>query len=130
MEELEVVSEYWFMDYYRVLVVNLNGIRKFVSVDVYRPGWPFSEHEELCISSAACCLLYKELGASEYASLFDRVSVEKIVVTGVKTNGSLETINVRWFIRGEPTYSDIEKIFRCSWELIGCKSPKDSPRRS
>ncbi|MET1159652.1 MAG: hypothetical protein ABWW65_01700, partial [Thermoprotei archaeon] len=52
------VSEYWFLDYYRVLVISENT-HKVISVDVYRRKWIFEDYEEVCSHDNKYCLLYK-----------------------------------------------------------------------
>uniref|UniRef100_A0A7C4D7B9 Uncharacterized protein n=1 Tax=Staphylothermus marinus TaxID=2280 RepID=A0A7C4D7B9_STAMA len=127
MEKPSNVSEYWFNNYYRVIVVKLSNDKKFVSVDVYRDKWLFKDYEEICISNNEYCLLYSEVDPLKYNHLFDNILIDKIIVTGVKSNKVFETINIRWFITGEIDYNSILKIFQYSWEIIGCKPPLDDP---
>jgi hypothetical protein len=120
------ITEYWFLDYYRVLVVELGGDEKLVSVDVYRRGWLYEDYEYECVSNNRYCILYKDLEPIDKYSL-PTASIEKITVTGIKALDQYEIVNVRWFIRGKLVYRDVENIFYWSWELIGCKGPRDNP---
>jgi len=123
----ENVAEYWFANYYRVLVINLENGSKVLSVDVYRKAWLFGESEAQCIENNKYCLLYKVLEPKPETYELKRAVIEKIIVTGVKVGDIYETVNVRWFIRGELEAPEIEKIFYWSWEIIGCKGPRESP---
>lgn len=123
----ERVSEYWFLDYYRVLVVDLGDGSRFISVDVYRRDWRFKDYDIECVGDGKYCLLYKTLKPDPSKYVLSRARIERIVVTGVKASDRYETVNVRWFVKGDLSYSDIEKIFYWSWELIGCQGPRDNP---
>jgi len=126
--ESEKVSEYWFMDYYRVLVISTGeSNEKVVSVDVYRRTWPYSDYSELCVASGRYCLLYKELVPREIAYRFSRFEIKKIIVTGVRAGKISEVVNVRWLIEGQVSYSDLEELFYLSWKLIGCRGPLNTP---
>ncbi len=123
----ENVSEYWFLDHYRVLIVDLGNGKKFLSVDVYRRNWLFKDYTSKCVAGDKYCLLYKELAPDPNKHVLSNGRVSKIIVTGIKADDIYETINVRWFIEGNISYNDIEKIFYWSWELIGCVGPRDNP---
>jgi len=118
------VSEYWFHNYYRVLVIDRGDGLKILSVDVYRRGWFFDKYDSKCVDQNYC-LLYAYIDNPK--TMLNKVVVEKIIVTGVKARDTYETINVRWFIRGDLTYSVVEEIFYASWELIGCRGPRENP---
>ena len=120
---MEVISEYWFFDHYRVLVIKEPNNKYIVSVDVYRKGWNFEVNEEVCVSQNRYCLIYCTIDPSKH-NIVDGIA--KIVITGIKTNHGLETVDVRYIMNRSPTYSDIEKMFYYSWKLIGCEGPKDS----
>ncbi len=128
MSVLENVSEYWFHNYYRVLVVK-TGSSYLVSVDVYRKGWIWSIDDRECVCNGEYCLLYHRVSREELASIdgledvIDRV-VEAFIV-GVKARDRLETVNVRYRIEGSSPlkYSDIEKIFYASWSLTKTNPP-------
>lgn len=121
------VTEYWFNNYYRVIVVDLGEDRRLVSVDVYRDKWFFDKYEEICILNKNNCLLYSEVDPSKYRTFFNKIVVDKILVTGVKSGEVLETTSVRWFVKGSIDYNDVVKMFQYSWELIKCKPPLDNP---
>lgn len=128
MNTLDNVSEYWFLDYYRVLLIDLDNNKKFLSVDVYRRNWVFREnYVEKCVADKKYCLLYKELKPDPDKYSLTNGKVIKIIVTGIKAEEIYETINVRWVIEGNITYKDIEKIFYWSWKLIGCEGPRNNP---
>lgn len=116
------VSEYWFMDYYRV-VKTRTGDKYLVSVDVYRRNYEFGESEEICVKNGEYCILYARIDPSK-TGIRD---VYEIIVTGIKAGGILETVNVRWMLGHDPKYSEIEEIFYESWRLIGCKGPRKDP---
>ncbi|OYT40313.1 MAG: hypothetical protein B6U89_02510 [Desulfurococcales archaeon ex4484_58] len=126
MNEEEIVSEYWFHNYYRVLVVRLNKESYLLSVDVYRNEWMFNDYEERCVSGKKYCLLYKKLEENINIESSD-LEVREVMITGVKAGDIYETINVRWIVVGKLRCNDIEKIFYRSWEIIGCKGPRDQP---
>ncbi len=118
------VSEYWFLNYYRVLAIDLGDDKYFLSVDVYRRKWLFKEYKIYCINGNNYCILYKSF---EEPSKINGVDVEKIIVTGIKAGDIYETVNVRWIIHGKLSYQVIEKIFYESWKIIGCTGPRDNP---
>ncbi|ABN69838.1 hypothetical protein Smar_0736 [Staphylothermus marinus F1] len=121
----EKVSEYWFLDHYRVLFVKVDEKTTVVSVDVYRRRWPFDNYdEEICVSENKYCIVYKNIDNHREHINAD---IEKIVVAGIKTPEGIETVNVRWFITGNISFKDAEKLFYESWKLIGCKGPKNDP---
>jgi hypothetical protein len=123
----ENVSEYWFLDHYRVLVVKTNDNKYFVSVDVYRRKWPFNDFDdEICVSNNKYCIVYKEISELDKLNDLD-INVDKIIITGVKVGDHVETVNVRWVLEGELKYSVVEGIFYKSWKLIGCGGPRDDP---
>ncbi len=116
----KVLSEYWFLDYYRVLKIRSNG-KYLLSIDVYRRGFPFEPSYRECVMDDKYCLLYHEYP-------IDRVGidgVERVVITGVKAGDRYETVNVRWVLSIDPGYDLIEEIFYRSWEVIGCRRPVD-----
>ncbi len=121
----ENVSEYWLLDHYRVLVVKTGKDKYFVSVDVYRRKWPFNGFDdEICVSSNKYCIVYKEI--SDLGKL-DDLDIDKAIVTGVKIGDRVETVNVRWVLKGALKYSVVESIFYESWKLIGCGGPRGDP---
>lgn len=127
-EEIDIyknIAEYWFLDHYRALVIEVNENTTVVSIDVYRRKWPFNDYdEEICVSENKYCIVYKRIG--NYEKL-DNIEVQKIIVTGIKTPEGIETVNVRWFVSGNIGFSNIEKLFYESWKLIGCKGPRNDP---
>lgn len=127
MDKPSNVTEYWFNNYYRVLVVDLGSGKKFVSIDVYRDKWLFNNYEQVCVLNNEYCLLYSEIEPGKYGCFFNNIVINKILVSGFKSNNVFETTNVRWFITGELSYSDVLKLFHYSWEIIGCKAPLDDP---
>lgn len=120
------VSEYWFLRYYRVLVVEEDG-EKIVSVDVYKKGYDHEVVDENCLSSKEYCILYSEVDKNKYSSVFEKSiydKIDKIVIVGVKARDRLETVNVRYVVKGDLTYNDIEQLFYASWRIIGCSAPR------
>ncbi len=113
------VSEYWFLDHYRIIVARLASGKYLLSVDVYRRNWVFEKYDQVCIKNY--CLLYAEIDPSKY-DLADK-GVSKIIVTGLKYDGHKETINVRYIMDQQPTYPLIERLFYQSWRIIGCGQP-------
>jgi hypothetical protein len=121
----ENVSEYWFLDHYRVLVVKTNDNKYFVSVDVYRRKWPFNDFDdEICVSDNKYCIVYKEINTPDK---LDGLDIDRVIVTGIRVGDHVETVNVRWVLRGGLKYSVIEEIFYRSWNLIGCGGPRNDP---
>ncbi len=119
-EVYRVLSEYYFLDYYRVLKVR-SGDRFVLSVDVYRRTYPFKPEKELCIDDGKYCILYHYIDPSTT----NIGGVEEIRATGIKAGDIVETVNVRWILDHEPPIREIEKIFRESWRVIGCRAPED-----
>jgi len=114
------VTEYYFSNHYRVLVVE-DGEAYTVSVDVYRDKWGFTGHVEKCIRDV--CILFKEIPREALSEI--GISVEGVVraiVIGVRVGGKEEAINVKWILVRKPTYRDVEALYRASWRLIGCGS--------
>ncbi len=121
MEKIyEVVSEYWFLQFYRVLKIKTDD-KYFLSVDVYRPRYPFNPTSKTCVKDEEYCTLYYEYPVENIGIK----GVEKIIVTGVKAKDKTETVNVRWILSIDPDYKLVEEIFYKSWEIIGCKPPSD-----
>jgi len=125
LEIPENISEYWFLEHYRVIKIEEDD-ETILSVDVYRRKWPFEKVDESKCVDDNYCLLYKFLDTKQSGNL-NGIEVDKIVVTGIKAGDIYETINVRWIIRGKIKFSDIEKIFYESWRIIGCSGPVDDP---
>jgi len=120
-----MVFEYYFSDYYRVIVFR-EGENFIVSVDVYRKGWPFKDYEEKCVSGGEVCLLFKTVPPAQLPGE-PPLLAEKIIVEGVRVSGVEETISVKWFFKGELGQEDVSKVFNASWSLIKCQPPlKDS----
>ncbi|AFL67036.1 hypothetical protein Desfe_1165 [Desulfurococcus amylolyticus DSM 16532] len=118
MSKPGIISEYYFSDYYRVIVIE-EGDSYIVSVDVYRSKWIFTDYTEKCVENT--CLLLKELSPESNGNRYvDLDSVSKIIIIGVKVDDNYETINVKWVLRKKPTYSDIESLYEASWRIIGC----------
>ncbi|MEM4718182.1 MAG: hypothetical protein QXE81_05430 [Desulfurococcaceae archaeon] len=107
--DLNKVEEYFFDNYYRVLVLPEDG-KFIVSVDVYITQWNQSDQREICIENT--CLLVKEI--NNFSPGIDQ-RVEKIIVIGVRVAGRDETINVKWILSGKPGFLDIEKLYKYSW---------------
>lgn len=128
MEKPGNVSEYWFLKYYRVLVIEEDD-KKIVSVDVYRKNFVATSKTVLkCIDGENYCIMYEELSEPEYRDVIPsslRDKVKKVVVVGVKAKDKLETINVRYVVHGNLKYSDVEELFYASWKLIKCSSPRE-----
>lgn len=124
MEGLESVSEYWFHNYYRVLVIDSSS-EYVVSVDVYRRGWLWSVDEESCLSDREYCLVYHRVDPAVLSDkLGDLASlVRRVEIVGVKARGRVEAVNVRYFLSRDRVlkYSDIEKLFYISWDLVGAR---------
>lgn len=111
MNETGIIEEYYFDDYYRVLVM-VDGTKYVVSVDVYYVGWNYDEYKELCIGEI--CLLVKELTP---IGRIDSINIEKIVVVGTRVGNKLETINVKWIMDSKPGDNEMLKIFKNSWRV-------------
>ena len=126
MEQPSNVSEYWFLRYYRVLVIAENS-KKTVSVDVYKKGFNHVTTSEKCLENKEYCILYSEIDKKDYFELFGKDlgnKIEKIIIVGIKAKDKTETVNVRYIVNGELTYNDIGKLFYKSWEIIGCNPPR------
>lgn len=106
---LSKIEEYFFDNFYRVLVIPEDG-KFIVSVDVYIAYWNHTNPREICIENT--CLLVKEISN---ISLGMDLSVEKIVVIGVRVSGKDETINVKWVLNRKPGFQDIERLYKYSW---------------
>ncbi|MCY0868903.1 MAG: hypothetical protein OWQ48_06760 [Desulfurococcus sp.] len=116
--EPENVSEYYFSEHYRVLVVEENG-EFTVSVDVYREGWDFTDYTSKCIGDV--CLLLKELTSDSLRIVAEGIEgVVKVAVIGVRVADKYETIGVKWVIDRKPGYAQVEAIYKASWKLVGC----------
>ncbi|WFO75423.1 hypothetical protein J4526_00525 [Desulfurococcaceae archaeon MEX13E-LK6-19] len=127
MEQPSNVSEYWFLRYYRVLIIEENG-KKTVSVDVYKKGFVHKITSEKCLENKEYCILYSEIDKKDYLKILGEDlanKIEKTIVVGVKAKNKTETVNVRYIINGELTYNDIERLFYKSWEIIGCNAPRE-----
>ncbi len=131
MPEASNVSEYWFYNYYRVLVIELDK-EYVVEVDVYRKDWPFKDVDKIeCLSNKKYCMLYKSISPEYIMSnnlLSDEVlvkSLNKVIIVGVKVGERSEVINVRYFINKDIMlrYDYLESLFYSSWRIIGCKPP-------
>ncbi|QOR94857.1 hypothetical protein IMZ38_02765 [Thermosphaera chiliense] len=120
-----MVFEYYFSDYYRVIVFR-EGENFIVSVDVYRKGWPFKDYEEKCVAEGQVCLLFKTISPAQLPGE-PLLSVEKIIVEGVRVSGVEETISVKWFFKGELGQEEVSKVFNASWSLIKCQPPLKDP---
>jgi len=122
---MEGFREYWFYNYYRAVLVS-SGDVIVVSIDVYRRSWVFNDYRMICVKDNEYCLLYAELkdGLDKY--VLDNGVVDRVVVTGVKARDVYETINVKWFVKGVLNDSDVEKLFKYSWMIIGCSVPTGS----
>jgi len=112
MSESEVIKEYYFDDYYRVLVIE-SGSKYVISVDVYYADWKYGNYREVCIGEV--CLLVKELAPSEINVNF--ANVEKVMVIGVRVGDKRETVNVKWIMGSKPGDDEIEGIYRHSWRI-------------
>ncbi len=119
-EVYRVSSEYWFLDYYRVLKVRSND-KYVLSVDVYRRRYPFRPEEENCLEDGKYCIYYNRIDPGETGVK----GVIDVIVTGIKAGKVVETVNVRWILDHDPQYSEIEEIFKKSWIIIGCRPPSD-----
>lgn len=128
MEKPSNVNEYWFLKYYRVLVIEEDD-KKIVSVDVYKKDFTVTSNTVLkCIDDKNYCIMYRELSMPEYRNVIPsslRDKVKKVVVVGVKAKDKLETINVRYVVHGDLKYSDVEELFYTSWKLIKCSPPRE-----
>lgn len=111
MNEPGIIEEYYFDEYYRVLVM-ADGAKYVVSVDVYHVGWNFNGCKELCMGEI--CLLVKELAP---IVKIDSINIEKIIIIGTKVGNRLETINVKWIVSNRPSDNEMLKIFRSSWKI-------------
>ena len=120
---MENISEYWFHDYWRVLIVELSD-RSIVSVDVYRDGWFWNTDSMKCIDDENYCVLYHKVSLDELSRVFGELSKYfiSVEVVGIKAKDRLETVNVRYTVSGDKklTYNDISELFYKSWVLIGC----------
>lgn len=114
------VKEFWFSKHYRVIVVKERDSRVFVSVDTYRKGWFFKDYDEVCVDTGEACLMYKTIENPDVN--IEGLKVFRVVVTGVKTANSLETVNVRWVCEGEVDEERAKKLFEESWRLINTAS--------
>ncbi|MEM0325732.1 MAG: hypothetical protein QW733_01690 [Desulfurococcaceae archaeon] len=108
----EDVEEYYFDDYYRVVVVR-DEQDHIVSVDVYRPTWKYDSYESICVENV--CLLISVLRNPEISAIH---GVKKIIVIGVKVNEKVETVNVKWIVDHKPSRSEVEAMYRESWRLV------------
>lgn len=109
---MEGVNEYFFDNYYRVVVLEDEG-GFLVSVDVYITDWRLGEPVEKCINNT--CLLVKEItlnNSQEYPC-----NPSKITIIGVKTSGKRETISVKWLCREKPGYNQIQALYELSWRI-------------
>jgi len=120
---MENISEYWFHDYWRVLIIELSN-RTIVSVDVYRDGWFWNTDSMKCIDVENYCILYHKVSMDELSRVFGELSKYfiSVEVVGIKAKDRLETVNVRYMVSGDKklTYNDISELFYKSWILIGC----------
>ena len=120
---MENISEYWFHDYWRVLIVELSD-RSIVSVDVYRDGWFWNTDSIRCIDGENYCILYHKVSMDELSRVFGELSKYfiSVEVVGIKAKDRFETVNVRYTVSGDKklTYNDISELFYKSWVLIGC----------
>ena len=110
--EAYYLEEYYFDNFYRVLVVRENE-KYVVSVDVYYNEWKRIDQKEVCVENT--CLLVKEVDPNDVKALFQ--SVEKIFIIGVKVNDKLETVNVKWVFNSKPSREVMEKIYKYSWKI-------------
>lgn len=104
------LEEYYFDDYYRVLVMRDEN-KYVVSVDVYHAKWEYPDYEDLCIENV--CLLVKEIVPRETSIR----GVEKVIVIGVKVKDKYETIGVKWTIDHKPSSDEVYNIYRESWDI-------------
>jgi len=123
MESMENISEYWFHEYWRVLLIG-SGDHLIVSVDVYRTGWFWNTDSMECLSDGKYCLLYHNVSRDELDRVLGELSkyIVKAEIVGVKAGERFETVNVRYTVSRdrELTYNDISDLFYSSWKLIGC----------
>lgn len=115
------VKEYWFSKHYRVVVVKEKDNRVVVSVDTYRKGWFFQDYEEVCVNTGEACLMYKTI--ENPSVIVHGLRVIKIIVTGVKTRNTVETVNVRWICEGDVNEETAKRLFEASWRLINANKP-------
>ncbi|MEM2025276.1 MAG: hypothetical protein QXW94_03195 [Desulfurococcaceae archaeon] len=109
------IEELFFDEYYRMLV--LEDLNRFIiSVDVYKPGWDYTNYKDVCINET--CLLLKELSPSEINLDAAMGGVEKVVVVGVKVGAKFETIGVKWFMKHKPSSEEVRSIYERSWRII------------
>jgi hypothetical protein len=111
-DEADYLEEYYFDNFYRVLVIRENE-KYVVSVDVYYNGWKYINQKEVCVENT--CLLVKEIDPNDVKAVFQ--SVEKIFIIGVKVNDKLETVNVKWVSNSKPNREVIEEIYKYSWKI-------------
>jgi hypothetical protein len=109
---VEELSEYYFDNFYKVLVVKSGG-EYLVSVDTYIAGWYHGPPQELCIEDA--CLLYKEVYFEEAASLPCKPA--RVVIVGSRVRDRVETINVKWVCRERPSDEEVKRLYEISWTL-------------
>jgi len=123
LEFLGNISEYWFHDYWRVLVIELSD-RLIISVDVYRDTWLWNTDSIECIDDKNYCILYYKVSKDELNKVFGELSKYFIdaEIVGIKAKDRFETVNVRYKVSGDKklTYNDISELFYKSWILIGC----------
>lgn len=105
------VEEYYFDDYYRVVILRENG-SYVVSVDVYSSDWIFKSFESICVENV--CMLVKRL--KDIPTEVNGVS--EIIIIGVRVKDKLETINVKWVMDHKPSREELERVYRSSWQLI------------
>lgn len=125
------VSEYWFLKYYRVLVIEEPSGLKVVSVDVYAPQAPRAlggGSSTICIGDSRYCIVYTAVDRSilerVYGGLAERIRSASIV--SIKAGERVETVNVRYVIEGDIGYKEAESLFYGSWRIIGCRPPGEN----
>lgn len=106
------VEEYYFDDYYRVVVVK-DGQDYVVSVDVYKNSWAYDVYESICVENT--CLFVKRLSGDSTRCVS---GVREVMITGVKVGSKVETINVKWILDHKPSFQEVGALYECSWRLI------------
>ena len=122
------VTEYWYELFRRVVIAPTGSDCFLLSIDVYRPDWPYGEPDET-LELDGTVLLYKRIN-----ELPGNIAVlaRDVIIVGLRVQGEdgivEETISVRLVVcGGKPSYEKVWGIYRTVVMMIEGRDPEKKP---
>lgn len=120
MEKPSEITEYYFSDFYRALVVKINENEYMVSIDVYKKRsecMPNGHNVRyVCINDT--CLIVEEIDPAVVINSIKVEGLSKIFIITTKVGDNCEIINVKWLVNKKPMFEDVETMYTASWQII------------